>query len=175
MNESGKQRLFFALWPDAAQRRDLQRCFSLLADFPGRVVVANNLHLTLAFPGNVDVATRGCLEQAASKIQLPPFSFTLDQFGYWKHPKVIWYGPTEVPETLVHLAEALAAAMRHCGLEPDPRPYRPHVTLLRKAQAMPQTEAPRTEWRAEGFALVLSESAPGGVRYSVLHQWPLRS
>lgn len=175
MSDPGKQRLFFALWPEMAQRRELQRCFSLLADCPGRAVAADNLHLTLAFPGSVDAATRDCLEQAASEIQLPPLSFNLDQFGYWKHPKVIWYGPTEVPETLMNLAEALAEVMRHCGLEPDERPYRPHVTLLRKAQARPQVEAPRMEWRAEGFALVLSESTPDGVHYSVLRQWPLRS
>ncbi len=175
MSEPGKQRLFFALWPDAAQRRKLQRCFSLLTGSPGHAVAVENLHLTLAFPGSVDAVARSCLEQAASKIQLPPFSLILDRFGYWKHPKVIWYGPTEVPETLVHLAEALAEVMRHCGLEPDPRPYRPHVTLLRKAQAMPQTEVLSTEWQAKGFALVLSESVPGGARYSVLRQWPLRS
>lgn len=175
MDERLKQRLFFALWPDPRQRHELQRCFPLLADSPGRPVLPGNLHLTLAFPGNVDATTRNCLERVADGIRLPPFTICLDHFGYWKHPKVIWYGPTEDPIELVRLAEGLGAAMRSCGLTPDPRPYRPHVTLLRKAVGMPEIEAPRMVWRAEGFALVLSQGSDEGVRYSVLRQWPLIS
>lgn len=175
MDEPLKQRLFFALWPEPRQRYELQRCFPMLADSPGRPVLPENLHLTLAFPGNVDTATRECLEQVAADIRVAPFHFTLDRFGYWKHPKVIWYGPSETPAELTELAGGLEAAMRHCGLTPDSRPYRPHVTLLRKAQEMPRVDAPQMTWRADSFALVLSESVPDGVRYSVLRQWPLRS
>lgn len=173
MTEQAKQRLFFALWPEPRQRHELQRCFPLLADSPGRPVVPENLHLTLAFPGNVDAETRSCLERAADDIHVPPFAISLDRFGYWKHPKVIWYGPSETPAELIRLAEELEAAMRGCGLTPDPRPYRPHVTLLRKAQGMPEAKAPQMVWRAEGFALVFSQGSAEGVRYSVLRQWRL--
>ena len=172
---SERQRLFFALWPSPAERQRLVDCQRRLARFSGRQVVADNLHLTLAFPGSVDAATRNCLEQVATTIRVAPFHFTLDRFGYWKHPKVIWYGPSEAPAELTELAGGLEEAMRQCGLTPDPRPYRPHVTLLRKAHEMPEVNAPQMIWRADSFVLVLSESLPGGVRYSVLRQWPLRS
>ncbi|WP_428635139.1 RNA 2',3'-cyclic phosphodiesterase [Sedimenticola sp.] len=175
MVEQKKQRLFFALWPKPEQRRELQRCFPRLTDCPGQPVVARNLHLTLAFPGTVDAATRACLEDAADAIHLPPFIIGLNRFGYWKHPKVVWYGPTEVPEPLILLAKTLEVAVRSCGLESDPRPYRPHVTLLRKARRMPDAQAPEMIWHADGFALVLSESHQRGIRYRVLRNWELKS
>ncbi len=154
-------------------RSHLQHALSLLADETGRPVEADNLHLTLAFPGHVDAPTQSCLEQAADAIRLPRFTLQLDRFGYWKHPKVIWYGLSEVPAALVQLAGELEAAMRGCGLAPESRPYRPHVTLLRKAEAMPRAEAPAMRWQVEGFVLVLSEGSPQGVRYRVLRRWSL--
>ena len=173
MAEAATQRLFFALWPEPPVRNHLQHALSLLVDEAGRPVEANNLHLTLAFPGHVDAPTRSCLEQAADAIQLPRFTLQLDRFGYWKHPKVIWYGPSEVPAALMQLAGELEGAMRGCGLTPESRPYRPHVTLLRKAESMPRAEAPAMRWQVEGFVLVLSEGSPQGVRYRVLRRWPL--
>jgi len=173
MAETATQRLFFALWPEPSVRSGLQQCLSPLADATGRPVDPDNLHLTLAFPGHIDATTQSCLEQAADAIHLPRFTLRLDHFGYWKHPKVIWYGPSEVPIELISLVAELEEAMRACGLNPESRPYRPHVTLLRKAQAMPKAAAPAMVWRVEGFVLVLSESSPQGVRYRVIRRWPL--
>jgi RNA 2',3'-cyclic 3'-phosphodiesterase len=171
MAEQTTQRLFFALWPDASVRSDLQQCLSLMADAPGRLVVPDNLHLTLAFPGQVDAATQACLEGAADSIRVTPFDIRLNRFGFWKHPRVVWYGPDSVPPELLHLAAELERSMRDCGLTPDARPYRPHVTLLRKALGEPEAVAPEMVWRAEGFVLVLSESSPQGVRYRVIRRW----
>jgi len=173
MAEPANRRLFFALWPDDSQRRQLQSCFPLLRDCRGRQVVPTNLHLTLAFPGYVDAATQACLERAADAISLPPFSVQLERFGYWPRPRVVWFGPKLVPETLEALAAALNQAMQDCGLEPESRPYRPHITLLRKAHRAPRAEAPTVIWHAQSFALVLSESTPDGVMYRVLRQWAL--
>lgn len=171
MAEQATQRLFFALWPEAPVRSDLRQCLSLLADGPARPVEPDNLHLTLAFPGHVDAATQACLEKAAEGIRVTPFDIHLNHVGYWKHPRVVWYGPTEVPDELVRLAAELEGAMRDCGLTPESRPYRPHVTLLRKAQGLPQIAAPEMVWRAEGFVLAVSESSPQGVRYRVIRRW----
>lgn len=171
MAEQTTQRLFFALWPEAPVRSGLQQCLSLLADEPGRPIEPANLHLTLAFPGHVDSSTQTCLERAAEGIRVTPFEIQLNRFGYWKHPKVVWYGPDSVPPELFHLAAELESAMRDCGLTPESRPYRPHVTLLRKALGEPEAVAPEMVWRAEGFVLVVSESSPQGVRYRVIRRW----
>lgn len=174
MAERKKQRLFFALWPEPDQRQELLDRLALLDECPGRRMEAGNLHLTLAFLGNVNAETRTCLEEAATAIRLPPFTITLNHFGYWQQPRVVWLGTSDVPAGLAYLVGALEETMRNCGLKPESRPYRPHVTLLRKARGKPGVEdVPEMNWRAEGFALVLSESTPQGVRYRVLRQWDL--
>lgn len=172
MAEPDRQRLFFALWPGPSERSELHGCLSLLAaDENGRAVEPDNLHLTLAFPGSVNSGIQNCLERAAESIRVAPFDIHLNHFGYWKHPKVVWYGPDTIPPELARLAAELEGAMRDCGLTPEPRPYRPHVTLLRKAQGLPQIAAPEMVWRAEGFVLAVSESSPQGVRYRVIRRW----
>lgn len=175
MVEQDTQRLFFALWPGTSVRSGLQQCVSLLNNEPGRPLEPENLHLTLAFPGSVNSEIQSCLEQAAESIQVAPFNIQLNHFGYWKHPRVVWYGPDTIPEELFCLAAELEGAMRDCGLTSEPRPYRPHVTLLRKAQGEPEVVAPEMVWRVEDFVLVVSESSPQGVRYRVIRRWDLTS
>ena len=58
------RRLFVALWPDAQVRHEL----TMLQARPeirtagGRTVLASNIHMTLKFLGDVDVAKQGVLE-----------------------------------------------------------------------------------------------------------------
>ena len=49
-----QERLFFALWPDEALRQQLAVYPPMLKGCGGRLVVQDNLHITLAFLGSVD-------------------------------------------------------------------------------------------------------------------------
>lgn len=171
---SERQRLFFALWPDEALREALTPLLRLKRECGGRAHPPSNLHITLNFLGMVDAAIRDCLERAADEIAVPPFELTLDRFGYWPRPKVMWLGCSKVPGPLQALVEGLNGAMRGCGLQPEGRPYHPHLTLLRKAQRAPTAEPPSLTWQADDFVLAESVSTPGGVEYRVLRRWPLR-
>ena len=172
---SDKQRLFFALWPSGELREALTPLLKLHRECGGRAHPPTNLHITLNFLGMVDGDTRDCLEQAAHEIAVAPFELTLDRFGYWPRPKVMWLGCSETPEPLLDLVAALNRVVAQCGLEPERRPYHPHLTLLRKARQAPEVEAPELHWQAKEFVLVESASAPGGVEYRVLRRWPLVS
>lgn len=175
MTESARQRLFFALWPGGVQREQLEGYRPLLRGCGGRPIRSENLHLTLAFLGNVDEATRKCLEQAADAIALPPFTLKLDRLGFWRRPQVIWLGQEPTPEPLLALSGELKRAMLACGLEPDPRPFRTHLTLQRRAHRPPrQREVPPLEWLVERFVLVASETRPEGVVYEVVREWRLK-
>ena len=169
-----RQRLFFALWPDAALRESIAPLLGLVRECGGRAHPPGNLHLTLNFLGMVDGDSRVCLERAAAEISIPPFELALDHFGYWPRPRVVWLGCSEVPGSLAQLVEELNGAMRRCGLKPESRPFRPHLTLLRKARWAPQGEPPTFFWQAKAFVLAESVSTPGGVEYRVLRHWPLR-
>lgn len=168
-----RQRLFFALWPDEALRRELTPLLKLYKECGGRAYSPGNLHITLSFLGSVDSSTRDCLVQAAGEITAPPFQLNLDRFGYWPRPRVVWLGCSEIPPTLTDLVERINRLVEQCGLQPERRPYQPHLTLLRKAQRGPAATAPNLAWEVDAFALVESVSTQQGVEYRVLRRWPL--
>lgn len=175
MTASARQRLFFALWPDDATRRALASLVRAhLAAGRGRPVAPANLHLTLEFLGGVDAAFRACAERAAASVSATAFELELRRIGHWPRPRVLWSAPEETPDALVGLVDTLRSALVACGHEPDPRPYRAHVTLARKVRARVPTAAHAPiRWPVSEFCLVASETDPRGARYSPLARWSL--
>jgi RNA 2',3'-cyclic 3'-phosphodiesterase len=141
----------------------------------GRTVDCANLHLTLQFLGGVVDEQIERLEEVATQLQTEPFLLTLDQFGHWDHPRILWLGPLITPVPLLALQAGLETALiQQCGFVPEARRYRPHVTLMRKVdkvETLPQIE-PLT-WPVDQFSLMESLSSPAGVVYKTLNQWPL--
>lgn len=170
------QRLFFALWPEATFQKDILKAVKKpLKRGGGRFVAVENLHITLAFLGSVDATVRQCVEQVADSIAAKPFTLGLSRLGYWSRPRVIWIAPEGVPEELTYLCHTLRQALAPCAHEPDPRPYAPHMTLMRKAQHEPATPIiPPLAWDIHRFALVESQTLPTGACYRVLRDWPLQ-
>ncbi len=198
------QRLFFALWPDQATRQRLAHyCKWLIRSknqsLRGRPVPADNLHITLAFLGNIDARQRACVELIAASIRedvsCPTFELRLDQSGHWSRSRVLWLRPSETPESLARLAGRLQSGARQCGLSLDIRPYRPHLTVARKVsmgrfskdkvskdriskdkdpQSVENMCAERLRWAVSSFVLVRSIPLPQGVRYEVLREWQLK-
>lgn len=162
-------KLFFALWPGATTRARLDRWGQALHEVcGGRRTRAENLHLTLAFLGNVDDARLPAVEQAMDSVAPRRFLLTLDQPGHWKRNSIAWAGASVVPPELEALAAELRAGLAAVGVAFDPQPFAVHVTLLRDARApaaMPAVEA--IPWPVEGYALVASVPGTGGVRYEV--------
>jgi 2'-5' RNA ligase len=171
---SERQRLFFALWPDEPLREAITPLLQLKRECGGRAHPPANIHITLNFLGGVEAATRDCLEQAAAGITLSPFELTLDRFGYWPRPRVMWLGCNDTPPPLGELVEALNRVVEQCGLQPEQRPYHPHLTLLRKAHQAPTVSPPELHWQINDFVLAQSLSTPAGVEYRVLRRWPLK-
>ncbi len=169
------QRLFFALWPEPELQLVLhRRGRELLGRESGRPVAADNLHLTLAFLGPVDAAVRACLERAAEAIRGAPFTLRFDHAGWFPRPRVFWLGCPGTPAPLAALVEALRAAQRDCGLEPEARPWVAHLTLARKVARRPHSVSfVPIEWPVGRFTLVESHTDPDGVRYRVLRSWSL--
>ena len=93
------RRLFFALWPDEATREALRRATrTVLRHCGGKPVRPENFHITLAFLGNVPDEQLDAVLGAASGISLEPLTLTLDRFGYFPVPQVLWLGPAQTPD-----------------------------------------------------------------------------
>jgi len=170
------QRLFFAIWPDAA----LQRRWHALAELPahraqsGRRTPRENLHVTLAFLGSVSAERRACLERAADAIRAASFELTLDRLGSFRRGGVWWLAPSELPPASLDLVAQLKSAQEACGLVPESRAYRAHITLARDVRRCPPPMSIASiVWPVRDFVLVQSKPGEGGSRYQALRTWPL--
>ena len=76
-----------------------------------------------------------------------------------------------VPSELIGLVGSLESAARTYGFKPEKRPYKPHLTIARKARFFePITLAQPVELHWSGFHLIESVSTPAGVQYKPLDQ-----
>jgi len=99
-------------------------------------VAPENLHLTLAFLGDVPAqstdSVRSGMQAAASGRH--PFSIGFGGGGTFpanREPRVAWAGIRGETEALRDLQAAVLQAVRGLGLRVDRRPFSPHVTLAR--------------------------------------------
>ncbi len=170
-----RQRLFFALWPDAALQETIDNRAHKLIGKRAKRVSAHNLHITLAFLGPVLRGQRNCYEQAAIGIQAQTFSLSLQRIGHWPLPRILWLGPSQQPEALLTLVQNLNAALLTCGFSPETRPYQAHMTLARKVDwPLPVRDIEPIDWEVDSFVLVESVTAPAGPCYQVLERWSLQ-
>jgi 2'-5' RNA ligase len=176
MREPKAVRLFFALWPDQAVRRQIVSNLEHQdIDFKHcRLVSSNNLHMTLHFIGNTSLDEMACLERQASAVCAEPFNLMIDYSGYFKKPKVIWFACQQVPQALYDLHRALGQQISQCAFEPEQRPYSPHITVVRKINTeLPAVPLKPIPWKVDRFVLIESISIPGGVRYQIVKSYPL--
>ncbi|EEJ8568804.1 RNA 2',3'-cyclic phosphodiesterase, partial [Salmonella enterica subsp. enterica] len=81
---SEPKRLFFAIdLPDDARTQIIAWRAAHFASEDGRPVAAANLHLTLAFLGDVSNDKQRALAQLAGRIRQPSFTLHLDDAGQW--------------------------------------------------------------------------------------------
>lgn len=167
-------RMFFALWPDDGVRAALHaHAQPLHRDCGGRAMRRENLHLTLVFVGDVAVERLAALEAVAGTICASSFELVLDRLGYWRHNRIVWAAPLNIPGALRELVSRLEGGLQQAGFEFDQRTYAPHVTLLRDARAPADPAAPHLDWRVAEFVLVESAQGLGGAEYLVRARWKL--
>ena len=174
---AGRRRVFFALWPDAEAKPALSALAAAVARARGgRPTRADQLHLTMAFIGEVAPAAMPLLRAAGveAAAAAAPFVLTLDRPGGTARDGVAWLEAAAPPAALMTLHEALAGALRCAGFATEARAFRPHLTLARRCTrpAGPDAGA-STSWVAESLALVASTPAPGGSRYETIAEWRL--
>ena len=164
---TGTVRLFTALWPDATVRARLVALRDAWRWPPGARPVADaNLHATLHFIGGFRRDRVEALRHVLDTVAIEPVHLELAGTDVWRGGIAVALFGAETG--LLALQERLGAVLLELGVSIDPRPYRPHVTLARRAsRAQPPAALPALAWRANGFALV--ESQGGG--YEVVATW----
>ena len=150
-------RLFIALWPDPGIRAELAAWRDRWS-WPRQAspVRSEQLHATLHFIG--DVPDERIAELVAA-LRVPFAPFTLD-FGHcalWPHGIAV-LEPDAAPEPLLKLHESLGQVLARLGLPVDARPFRPHVTMARRAErATLPPPGPAIGWPVDHYALMSSD------------------
>lgn len=165
-------RLFLALWPSLATRAAIALHVKTWQWPPDAVLYAEaDWHLTLHFLGTMAPAQVAELQAALHHMpaQPQPLNFLLPT-GHaqcWPHGLAVLC-PDELPPALLQLHSDLGQVLQSLGLPTDTRPFRPHITLARRAQgAVPPVQPCALNWLVSGFALVES-TGDAQARYRVL-------
>ena len=158
-----------------------------------RWVNPSGIHLTLKFLGNIPpTMTPRILDSLKLASQShSPFNLSLGRLGVFpspNNPRVLWVG---LNGDLTPLARLQTSVEEHCcalGLDPDRRPFAPHLTLGRVRRSLPQlqrdlvraalqdesaVDAP--QWPVHEIHLIHSTLTPQGAIYRSLGAIPLQS
>lgn len=167
-----RRRMFFGLWPDAATAAAMVRATKRAVRLSGgRPIAKERLHITVAFLGEL---TAPELEsaRAAPPIASGAFELALDTVGFFPRSRVLWLAARAVPNALQELERRLWMALEERGFAREPRIYRPHVTLAKRARAVAE-DVNAVTWRVEELVLIESLPEGRGVHYEPLQRWPL--
>jgi len=166
-------RLFFGLSPDPSSRRKLVDVSRHVAITEGIPVIEDNLHMTVQFLGAVTLVQQEQLINTAGTLSGSRFTLLIDHSGWWSRPRILWLAPSDVPETLMRLHNAIAGMMDQCEIPIEARPYTPHITLARKVNRAINVEFEPIQWLVNEFCLFDSITHSGDVEYKIIQRWPL--
>ena len=174
-------RLFFALWPSAAERKALAATTATaIGQVDGQPVPAENLHVTLAFLGSVPGRGIADLIGIGGQGDYPRVELEFNRLEFWAKPKVLVAKPADSPTEGLEIVDRLWTSLEILGFARESRPWHPHMTIVRKVCRPPPENlriSPRTAIAGEpapwGLALVESTTHPSGARYKPLAEWPL--
>lgn len=177
-------RLFIAVPIDDSVRHNLARVGTAAGARGVSWVKPENMHLTLAFLGEVEEsrvievedAVYAATEAGASALQLQAQG--LGAFPTEEKARVLWAGLVgDVPQ-LIELQSRLVTELKAAGFEVDAKRFRPHITLARFRWPQPlPARLPRLhvfgEWQANELQVIESHLHSSGARYVIRADVPL--
>jgi len=100
------------------------------------------MHLTLAFFGDVAEELDLALRQKLNAIEFGAFFLPIAGVGTCSAkgaPKIIWIGVGKAHPHLFQIHKRVHEAALAAGLEPELRPWHPHITIARCRDVTPQS------------------------------------
>lgn len=143
-----------------------------------RWLPSDQLHLTMSFLGDVDASREQGLTTAFAEVRVPPFFLPIRGVGTFggAMPTVVWAGVGNGHPHLFSLHRRIQDAVLHENLEPDLKPFHPHITIGRargvsRAKLKPFLRQHEDEefglWKVAGFTLYSSALSSEGSIYTV--------
>jgi 2'-5' RNA ligase len=130
----------------------------------------DQLHLTLAFCGEVDGAQANDLAEALTDVEATPFPLQVAGIGHFERKGVataVW-AAIAPSQPLAQLHGRVERACRRAAIETERRAFRPHITLAR----LPRSAGPIGAWLSAHGTL---RAGPWEVSGFTLYESHLRS
>ena len=134
----------------------------------GNFTYDENLHLTLAFIGEVSPKKVDTIKAIMETVTFAPFEATTERLGTFARGTLWWAGLRE-DAPLMDLQREVEHKLALCGFEMDDRKYSPYITLGREVV----TDA--KPWKTEPFGetvgaidLMKSERIDGKLTYTTI-------
>jgi 2'-5' RNA ligase len=132
------------------------------------------MHLTLAFFGDVADEIDLALRERLSAIEFGAFFLPVVRVGTFSAkgaPEIVWIGVGKAHPHLFQIHKRVHEAALGAGLEPELRPWHPHITIARCRDVAPQSlreflkanaDLDAGMVRVEAFHLYSSKLTPAG-------------
>ncbi len=136
-----------------------------------------NLHLTLAFLGDVPPSGISRIRKAMDAAAGPAFSITIGGPGRFRGGRgdTLWLG-IDAPPALYTLQDRLAAGLADAGFRLEDRPFTPHLTIARTVILRPGQELRRlcaadapVSCPVHAISLMRSERIGGVLTYTEIY------
>jgi len=166
-------RLFIAIEFDQPTKTNIANVQHKLETFGrGRFTHRDNLHLTLAFLGEVPPAKVAAIRRAMDRTAVEPMTLVFDHTGRFRREGGdIWWIGLARNQKLLDLQQELTNHLLKEGFVLEKRPFTPHITLARQVRlnAQPAQEdllLEPFEAQVNGITLMLSERINGKLTYT---------
>lgn len=172
-------RLFVALEPPVAVRDVLLAAMGGVAG--ARWQTDDQLHLTLRFIGEVDRHAAHDIAAALGGVHGAPFMLTLGAPGMFDRngfADTLWVGVTP-HDAVKALNQRIEQALQRVGIAPEPRAFRPHITLARMGRSAGSIDSflarplPLASFTVNDFALYESTLGGSGAHYRIVERYQL--
>lgn len=157
-------RLFIAIELDDSIKKSLTGAMHDLkkSGVRGSYTASNNLHLTLAFIGEVEDALE--IKTALQSVSFKPFKLSLSDFGNFGD--ILWVG-VKGNQGLSQAAKGVREALDQAGISYDRKKFAPHITLVRKAAgSWKAVKPPKGEMMVKKISLMKSSVKDGKTVYT---------
>lgn len=149
---------------------------------PMKLVEPENLHFTLKFLGDIQVARIESIRKALSSLSFKPFDLEVRGVGYFPgggRINVVWVGVGKGYDELKSIYEGVEARLSSIGFARDPRGFSAHLTVSRiksihdRGRLLKLMDEWRDyrfgEYRVDRVKLKRSILTPRGPVYSDIH------
>ena len=127
------------------------------AGVKGSYVPSQNLHLTLAFIG--EVKDSSAVKEALQTVKLKPFRLSLSEMGTFGD--LLWVG-LKGNQGLSAAVKDVRGALDAAGIDYDKKKFVPHITIIRKMNgSWKSVPAPKCEMMVKKISLMKSEVKDG--------------